>query len=527
MNPRHLLLGLGLAALALPSFAPPAGAAVFKWANDGDVRAMDPYTLDETVQNSFLANIYEPLVRRDKKLAVEPALAKSYEQTSPTTWRFHLRPGVKWQDGTPFTADDVVFSYQRITSKTSQTGGNVASVKEIRKIDDLTVDFETKTPDPILPSWFTNWDILPKHWMEAHNSAAPVIIGQGDNYALHNAMGTGPFKLVSHEADRRSILEKNPAWWDKPEHNLDRVEFDVIGSAATRVAALLSGEVDMIYSVPPQDIDRLKQAQGIKVIQGPELRNIYLGMDQARDELLFSNVKGKNPFKDLRVRQAMVLAIDENAIVQRVMRGQGRPVWELWGPGVQGYNAAFDVRPKPDVAKAKALLAAAGYPNGFEVTLDCPNDRYIADEQICVALSAMYARIGVKVNVNARTKVRFFADIAYPGYNTSFYLLGWTPSTYDADNVIRDHIASRSMKLSVGNSSGYSNPRIDQLESQISQEMDAKKRQAEIDQVIKICQDDVCLIPLHQQAITWAARDNIQLTQPADDSFPMRWVRVK
>jgi peptide/nickel transport system substrate-binding protein len=524
MKTSRLLLGIGLAAFAAAAM-PAKAEVVFKWANDGDVRAMDPNTLDETVQNSFLGEIYEPLVRRNRNLEVEPGLAISYEQSGPTTWRFRLRPGVKWQDGAAFTADDVLFSYQRITSKTSQTSGNVSTVAAVRKIDDLTVEFDTKGPDPILPSEFTNFPMLPKHWMEANNSAAPVIIGQGENFALRNAMGTGAFKLASREADRKNVLVKNPAWWDKVEHNLDRVEFTVISSAATRVAALLSGEMDMIYSVPPQDIDRIRQAPGIKIIQGPELRTIYLGMDQARDELLFSNVKGKNPFKDLRVRQAFALAIDEEAIVSRVMRGQGRATWMMWGPGVNGYNAELDKRPKVDIAKAKALLAEAGYPNGFEVTLDCSNDRYIADEQICVALSAMYARIGVKVNVFARTKVKFFADIAYPDYKTSFYMLGWTPSTYDADNVIRDHIVSRSKKLSVGNATGYSSSRIDDLEEKIAAELDQKKRQGYIDQVTKILQDEVGYIPLHQQGITWAARDNIQLVQPADNRFPMRWVR--
>ena len=228
---------LGFAASVALLSAVPAQAVTFKWANDGDVRAMDPNTLDETVQNSFLGNIYEPLVRRNKKLEVEPALAVSYKQTSPTVWTFKLRPNVKWQDGHAFTADDVVFSFKRITSKTSQTGGNVASVKEVRKIDDLTVEFETKAPDPILPQAFTNWPMLPKHWMEANNSAEPVVIGTGENYALRNAMGTGPFKLASREADRKSVLEKNPGWWDKPEHNLDRSEFNVITNAATRVAA--------------------------------------------------------------------------------------------------------------------------------------------------------------------------------------------------------------------------------------------------------------------------------------------------
>ena len=529
MRHRHLFFGLAAAALLAPPLVPlPARAeVVFKWANDGDVRAMDPYTLDETVQNSFLANIYEPLVRRDRKLAVEPALAIKYEQAGPTTWRFHLRPNVKWQDGSPFTADDVLFSYKRILSPTSQTKGNVSTVKDVKKVDALTVDFETNGPDPILPSEFTNWPIVPQAWMEKNNSAAPVVVGSGDNFALRNAMGTGAFKLTSREPDRKNVLEKNPTWWDKPEHNLDRVEFTVIGSAATRVAALLSGEMDMIYSVPPQDIDRISKAPGIHVIQGPELRTIYLGMDQARDELLFSSVKGKNPFKDPKVRQAFTLAIDEEAIANRVMRNQGVPLWEMWAPGVQGYNKALDVRPKVDLAKAKALLAEAGYPEGFTVTLDCPNDRYIADEQICVAISAMLARINIKAEVFARTKVRFFADTGYPNYKTSFYLLGWTPSTYDADNVIRDHLVSRSMKLSVGNASGYSNATVDKDEPLIAQELDPKKRQALIDGVIKAVQGDFGFIPLHQQKITWAARNNITLTQPADNSFPMRWVVKK
>ena len=367
MRLRHLAFGLG----ALVALAPMARAeVVFKWANDGDVRAMDPNTLDETVQNSFLGNIYEPLVRRNRKLETEPGLAVKYAQTGPTTWRFDLRPNVKWQDGTAFTADDVLFSYRRITSKTSQTGGNVSTIKDVKKIDDLTVEFETKGPDPILPSEFTNWPMLPKAWMEKNNSADPVIIGQGENFALRNAMGTGPFRLTAREADRRNVLEPNPGWWDKPEHNLDRVEFTVISNASTRVAALLSGEIDMIYAVPPQNINAIGHAPDVRIIQGPELRTIYLAMDQARDELLFSSVKGKNPFKDVRVRRAMALGIDEEAITARIMRGQGKPTWEMWGPGVNGFNPALNARPKVDIPEAKRLLAEAGYPDGFTVTLD-------------------------------------------------------------------------------------------------------------------------------------------------------------
>src|SRR6202162_3357259 len=294
-----LVLALALAGMAALATGP-ASAAVFKWANDGDVRALDPYTFNETVQNSFLENIYERLVQHDKDLSLAPALAVSWETTSPNVWRFHLRPNVKWQDGRAFSADDVVFSYRRISAKNSAKRSQVATVKAARKIDDLTVDFETDGPDPILPSEMTAMDIMSKAWCEEHDAVENVVFGKGDNYALYHAMGTGPFRLVSREPDRKTVLERNPDWWGTPEHNIDRAEFNVIANAQTRVAALLSGEMDMIYSVPPQDMDRIGKTSGVRLIQGPELRTIYLAMDQLRDELLFSSVKGRNPLKDVR-----------------------------------------------------------------------------------------------------------------------------------------------------------------------------------------------------------------------------------
>jgi peptide/nickel transport system substrate-binding protein len=505
-----------------------AHAATFKWANDGDVRAMDPYTLDETVQNSFLSNIYEGMTLRGKDLKPEPGLATSWEQPSPSVWRFHLREGVKWQDGSPFTANDVLFTYKRITSKTSQNSTEVATVKDVRKVDDHTVDVETKGPDPILPIEIANMVIMSEAWCTAHNSAEPVVIGAGENYALRNAMGTGPFRLGPREADRRTILERNPDWWNKnPQTNLDTAEFDVISNAATRVAALLTGEVDMVYSVPPQDMDRISHTEGMHLIVGPELRTIYLGMDQSRDELLFSDVKGKNPFKDLRVRQAFSLAIDENAIAERVMRGQARPTWEMWGPGINGFNPALNKRPAVDLAKAKDLLAQAGYPNGFQVQLDCPNDRYVNDSAICTAISAMLARIDVKVNVYARSKVQFFADVNYPNFKTSFYLIGWTPSTYDAQNVFQSTFHTRGPGIGIVNLGGFSNPRTDELTGLIAVELDQTKRQAMIDEGAKIVQDQVGFIPLHQQTIVWATKNGVDVTQTADNFFQLRWVKVK
>ncbi len=525
-----LLSWLLATALVAPAMMAPAHAATFKWANNGDIRAMDPNTLNETVQNTLLANIYEPLVQRDKNLKVEPGLAVSWEQKSPVVWVFHLRPNVKWEDGSTLTADDVVFSFKRIAGKTSQQSDDVSTVKEVRKIDDLTVEIETLGPDPILLQELPGVSIMNKAWLEKNNSVEPAIVGTNENFALRNAMGTGPFRLTIREADRRTVMEKNPAWWGKVEHNLDRFEFTVIASAPTRVAALLSGEMDMIYTVPTQDMDRIAQTPGLKLIQGPELRTIYLGMDQFNPELLKSTVKGKNPLKDKRVREAFALAIDENAIAKVVMRGQAKPTWELWGDGINGFNPALNVRPKTDIARAKALLAEAGYPDGFGITLDCPNDRYVNDEAICTAISSMMAKVGVKVEVYARTKVKFFAEIGYPRYETSFYLLGWTPSTYDAENALKQLMQSRGKPgegLGLGNDGGYSNKHVDDLIEKIAVELDGKKRSAMIDDAMKTIQGDFGTIPLHQQTIVWAAKKNIELTQPADNTFPMKWVNVK
>jgi peptide/nickel transport system substrate-binding protein len=520
---RPFLLGLLLGTVVVPH----ADAATFRWANDGDVNAMDPMTRQETVQLSFLANIYEPLVRRNRELGLEPGLATSWEQTSPTVWRFHLRPGVKWQDGSPFTADDVVFTMQRIQGPNSSMRAPMSPVKEVRKVDDLTVDFETAVPDPIFLQEQTNLLIMSKAWCEEHHAVDAVIIGKEDSYALHNAMGTGPFKLVSREPDRRTVVEANPGWWDKPEHNLDRVEFNVIGSASTRVAALLSGEVDMIYTVPPQDIARIKQSSGLQVLQTPELRTIYLGFNLARDELPTSDVKGKNPLRDVRVREAFALAIDEPTIASRVMLGLGHPTWEMWGPGINGYDASLDVRPKPDPAKAKELLAEAGYPNGFRIGLDCPNDRYVMDEQICTAIVPMLARVGVKVDLTAQTKTKFFTKINAPNFDTDFYMLGWTPATYDAHNALYTLLATRDGKRGEVNNGGYSNPGLDDLIAKIGIETDAAKRNGMIHQSIEILQKELPTIPLHQQVIVWAAKTNVELAQLADNFFPYRYVKVK
>jgi peptide/nickel transport system substrate-binding protein len=522
---------LASAAVALLVAAGPADAKTFRFANDGDVNSMDPYSRNETFLLSFTHNIYEPLVRRDRNLKLEGALAQSWSNPSPTVWRFNLRPNVKWHDGSPFTADDAIFSLTRANSEGSNLRGHFASFKEMRKIDDLTFEVETKYPDPVWADKLAQIAIMSKAWCEKNNATRSAdLTKKEENFATRNAMGTGPFMLKSREPDVKTVLVKNPNWWDKAEHNLDEVDFSVIGNDATRVAALISGQVDMLYTVPPQDVNRIGQTQGLKVLQGPEMRVVYLGFDQARNELLESNIKGKNPFKDVRVRKAFYQAIDVEAIKNRVMRGQSTPVALMVAPGVNGYIKAMDVRLKYDPEASKKLLAEAGYPSGFEVGLDCPNDRYVNDEQICQAVVAMLARVGVKVNLNAQTRARYFAKILGPGYNTSFYMLGWTPgATYDVHNVFEQLMQTRDSARRKGefNVGGWSNKRFDELADAIEQETDKAKRDAMIAEAHKIHTEDVGHIPLHQQAIVWAIRNNIELSQPADNFFPLRYVTVK
>ena len=524
---------MGTAALAVLLAAGLCGAASaksFRWANDGDSNSMDPYARQETFLLSFDSNMYEPLVRRDRNLKTEPALATAWQQTAPDVWRFTLRHGVKFHDGTPFTADDVVFSFARVMGPGSNLSGALTLVQEARKIDDYTVDLVTKGVDPILPEEITVWDIMSKAWCEKNNAATVADLTKSEeNYATNHANGTGPFRLGDRQPDVQTTLVRNPDWWDKPEFDIDEAVFHRIADAHTRVAALLSGDLDMIYTVPVQDIDTIARTPHLKLISGPELRTIYLGFDVERPELLESNIKGKNPMKDIRVRQAFYQAIDEEAIKSKVMRGYATPTALMVGKGINGFDEALNKRLLPyDPAAAKKLLADAGYPSGFEIGMDCPNDRYINDEQICTAVAAMLARIGVKVNPLIQTRAKYFAKILGPGYNTSFFMLGWTPATYDAHNMLINLLVKRTGQgRGDYNSGGYSNPRIETLVDQIQSEMDPGKRAAELHEALEIVKEDVATIPLHQQVLFWAARDTVELVQQADDYFALRFVKMK
>lgn len=515
-----------LSAVALAATSPATHAATLRLANQGDALSMDPHSLNESLQLSVVGNVFEPLVTRGRDFKLTPALATDWKQTSPTVWRFNLRKGVQFHDGTPFTADDVIFNFERARGDGSDMKSYVGQIKEVKKINDHAVDIVLSAPFPILPELFTQWLMMSKKWCEANQAVKPVDRRKGiENAASFRANGTGPYRVRERQPGVRTSFVRNGNYWGKIEGNVDEVVFTPIGNDSTRVAALLSGEIDVMEPVPVQDVDRIKKDPKFQVLQGPELRVIFLGMDQKRDQLQFSNVKGKNPFKDKRVRQAFYQAIDIDGIQKTVMRGASTPMALMLPPQVKGYAPDLAKRLPYDPVAAKKLLTDAGYPAGFEVKMNCPNDRYVNDAAICQAVAANLAKIGVKINLEAETKGTYFPKILRR--DTSFYMLGWTASTVDAHNVLQPILSSPGEggrgQFNLG---AYSNARVDELTAKIASETDDKKRNEMIREAMKIHQDDIGHIPLHQQALNWAARKNIELVQWPDNGMYWKYVKV-
>ena len=421
-------LKAGIAASVLAALlAGAADANTLRMADSTDIAAMDPHSMTESNTIGFLNHVYEGLVRYNEDLEAEPALASSWEFVEPTRLRFKLREGVTFHNGNPFTADDVVASLQRAAHETSPVKSNIPSMETVEKVDDYTVDLVLKGPDPIVLNYLTNILILDREWMEEHDALLPADMRGGrENYAVANSNGTGPFMLESRQPDARTVLVANENWWDEPEHNLTRIEFSPIGSDATRIAALLSGELDFITPAPLQDIDRINRSEGASVIIAPALRTIMLGMNH-QDKLHNSNLTDSNPLQDRRVREALWRAIDMELIRKKIMRDMSRNTALLVAPPVPGFDESLDVLPEADAEAAKALLAEAGYADGFEVGLDCPNSRYVNDEEICQAITSMWSRIGVTAKLSSQTPSKHFEKVLAGG--SDIYMVGWANGT--------------------------------------------------------------------------------------------------
>ena len=508
---RFKISGALLAALLSLSFTA-AGAKTLRYASQDDPQTLDPHSANLLPTNRVLAQVYEGLVLRDKNFKLVPGLAVSWSQPDAKTWRFKLRANVIFHGGETFSADDVVFSAGRALHPLSQLKTSLQGVESARKVDNLTVDLIMNEPNPVLLNHLFQFRIMSREWAVKNKSEAPQnYTDREDTFASRNTNGTGPFKVTLRQPDVKTILVAYADWWNKgsPEKgNLTQVDLLPVKSNATRAAALLSGEVDFVLDPPPQDIARLKGNASLKIVEAPEARFQYLAFDSSRNELLYSDVKGKNPLKDVRVRQAIAHAIDADAIKEKVMRGLAVPTGSVVPPGVQGYSRDADKRYAFDKDKAKALLKEAGYANGFSVTLDCGNIQPAAD--ICQAIPPMLSQIGIRVTPNIMPQASFFPKIQK--FDTSMYLLSWGAATYDALYNLQA-LLHTSAGAQTGNGDSnygrYSNPKMDELISKVKIEGDLKKRNGYIRDAMKLNSAEVGILPIHQPVVPWAMRKNV------------------
>ena len=521
-----------LLVLAALLSAPPVSAAggTLRVALQSEIVSLDPQSVRDTLTSEFLSNIMEPLVRFNERLEVEPALAVRWERTAPTRWRFFLRRGVSFSNGNPFNAADVVFSFGRGSNPASPFHGELAGIRRILSVDDYTVDFETAEPFPQLLRHLPAFLIFDQEWTTAHGAAAPynALTGGGNHLGAH-VLGTGAFLMRSFQQNAISELEANPKWWEKEsrKHNLDRVLLQTIRADSTRLAALLSGQVDLIFPCPFQGVARARQSQNIQVLERPSLRTLMLGMNLRDRPLAASSAApGRNPLSDLRVRRALYQAIDVNAIVNKIMLGHAQPASIPMAREIDGYDTRLDGRLPYDPEASRRLLAEAGYPNGFSAGLECPNDRFPNYEALCSSLAAMFARVGVKISLSTRTKARYLQEIL--SGRADLFLLGWAASeSLSAESFLRHLMHSPGLLMGNFNPGSYSNPRVDELAGLTAREADPQKRRELIFEAFRIHKKEIGHIPLVTLNLVCAARRDVEFTPVAIDGLWFRYIRMR
>ncbi|MBV1867571.1 MAG: ABC transporter substrate-binding protein [Marinosulfonomonas sp.] len=517
---------LPIAAALLATTTISANADTLRWARAGDALTLDPHAQNEGPTSSLAHQIMETLIVRDMTGAVVPALATDWAPSAadPNVWIFNLRKGVTFHDGSAFDSEDVKFSLDRAMTPDSDYKELLASVVEVRAPSSHVIEIVTDGPNPIMPNNLTNLFIMDKTWSEANNAVDVQDYEGGENtYAATHANGTGPYVVVSREPDVKTVLKINENYWGKDEFPMQVTEiiYTPIQNKATRVAALLSGEVDFIQDVPVQDLARVGSTDGLEVRTAPQNRVIFFGMNQGDADLKNDNVDGANPLADLRVRQAMSLAINRDAIKQVVMRGQSQPAGMISPPFVNGWNAEMDSSSTTDVDKAKSLMGDAGYGDGFSITLDCPNDRYINDEAICQAAVGMLAQIGVTVNLDAKPKAQHFPLINK--HETDFYMLGWGVPTYDSEYIFNFLVHSKGEKYGSWNGTRFGQADLDAKIEALASETDLPKRNAMINEIWQVVQDEQLYIPIHHQVLNWGMTSNVKTIVAPDDSAKFKY----
>ncbi|SFN92245.1 peptide/nickel transport system substrate-binding protein [Bradyrhizobium sp. Rc3b] len=511
-----------LGAAALLAIASSANAETLKWARRLDVQTLDPYAYNEGTTYTFNQQIYEPLVSRDDNGKLIGVLATEWRMLpdNPDIWEFKLRQNVTFHDGTPFTAKDVVFSIRRAMAPTSNVRTYVNAIESVVAKDADTVQIKTKGPSLLMAENLTAVLIMNEAWAEKNDSAAPQdYMAKKENYAARHENGTGAYRLVSRESDRRTELVAYDKYWGIGQFplSIDRIIYTPIQSDATRVSALISGQVNFLQDVPPQDVSRLEQNPDLRVVKGPESRTVFLGVNMGEDKLISGNAKG-NPFADKRVRQAMNMSIDRQAIQTTIMRGQSIPLGTILSPFASGFTQEMGRVPKYDVAKARQLMMEAGYGDGFSVTLNCTNDGMVSDERICEALVAMLAKIGITVNLDVQPSAAVWPLVLHR--KTDFYLMTW--------GGVNSQILFENLVRSRGTWAGveFKNPEIDAKIDSLSSEASIEKYNATVAEIWKVVQDECFYLPIHAQMLARAMQNKIHVTSHVGNMIYVKNVKV-
>jgi len=508
------VLALGFAML-VAGFTTLAAAADLKIGIGADVTAIDPHFHNVTPNNNAAAHIFDYLVLRDDRQRTIPGLAESWKTVDPMTWEFKLRKGVKFHDGSEFTAADVVATLDRVPwvpNSPSPFTAYTKQIKEVIVVDPYTIRFRTAAPYPLMPSDLTQVAIISKQAAKAPTE---------DFNSGKAAIGTGPYKLVRYAKGDRIELSRNDAYWGG-KTPWESVTLRLLPNDASRVAALLAGDVQAIEYVPPSDIARIRGDKRLSVYTIIADRLIYLHMDSDRDVSPFVTDRdgkplAKNPLKDPRVRKAISKAINRAAIVDKVMEGQAVASGQLLAEGMFGVTKNLKIEPY-DPEGAKKLLAEAGYPNGFGITIHAPNNRYVNDAKIAQAVAQMLTRVGIVTKVEAMPSAPFFAQAT--DLKFSLMLVGWSSGTGEASSPLKALLATYNKDKGFGsaNRGRYSNARVDALLEEALATVDDARRDLELQRATEVAINDTGIVPVHFQVNLWATRDGITYVPRTDES---------
>ncbi|WP_324753604.1 ABC transporter substrate-binding protein [Roseovarius sp. Pro17] len=471
-------------------------AQTLNFAYDADPVSMDPHEQlsSGTIQQSHM--VFDPLLRWNVDHGFDPRLATEWERVDDTTMRFKLREGVKFHSGNELTAEDVVWTIDRLKTSADFKGifGNWTSATAI---DDYTVEVKTDGPSPLILNTATYVFPMDKKFYE---EGGAEIIKHGDSFASSNISGTGPFTVSEREQGVKVVFKRNPDYWDtNSPGNVQTAILTPIKEAPTRVAALLSGDVDFIAPVPPTDLERIEGDDNVKLVTMSGTRIITLQMNQKRNEALANK----------QVRQAIVHAINNEGIVSKIMKGFGTVAAQQSPEGYVGHNP--DLKPRFDVAAAQALMEEAGYADGFSATMMCPNNRYVNDYKICEAAAAMLAQIKIKIDLTTMPKAQYWPK--FDERAADFMMIGWHSDTEDSANFSEFLAMTPDADTGKGqyNSGNYSNPEVDELTTASLTETDEGKRAEMLQKIEKILYDDAAFVPLHWQDLAWAARKGVDI----------------